>query len=81
MLAESKPEVQGHLPAGLLAVSKPRGSAMEGAARHDNPQSSVPLDVAVAEKGSPFYGNRQPFPRRKTWAGKNLAVLDAAIIY
>lgn len=39
---------------------------MAGAARHDNLQSSVPLDVAIAAKGSPFYENRQPIPRRKT---------------
>ncbi|BDO02036.1 hypothetical protein KAM644c_15940 [Klebsiella quasipneumoniae subsp. quasipneumoniae] len=30
-----------------------------------NPQSSVPLDVAVAEKGLAFYGNRSPFPGGK----------------
>lgn len=79
MLAESKPEVQGHLPAGLLAVGKSRWAAMAGTAQHDNPKSSVPLDVAVAEKGLPFYENRQPLPQRKTWTGESVVLLDAAI--
>lgn len=52
---------------------------MVGVARHYNPQSSVPVDVAVAEKGSPFYGNRQSIPRKKTWTGKRVAVFGAAI--
>jgi hypothetical protein len=52
---------------------------MAGTAQHDNPKSSVPLDVAVAEKGLPFYENRQPLPQRKTWTGESVVLLDAAI--
>ncbi|CNF46867.1 Uncharacterised protein [Yersinia enterocolitica] len=52
---------------------------MVGAAQHNNPQPSVPFNVAVAEKSSSFYGKRQPIPRRKTWTGKSVAVLGAAI--
>lgn len=52
---------------------------MAGASRHNNAQSSVPLNVTTVEKSSPFYGNRQPVPRGQTWAGKSLAVLGAAI--
>lgn len=52
---------------------------MADVARYDNPQSSVPLNVATAEKISPFYGNRQPVPRKKAWSGKSVAVLGAAI--
>jgi hypothetical protein len=48
-------------------------------ALQDNPKSSVPLDVAVAEKGLPFYENRQPLPQRKTWTGESVVLLDAAI--
>lgn len=33
----------------------------------------------LLKKGSPFYGNHQPVPRRKTWSDKSVAVLDAAI--
>jgi len=53
---------------------------MAGAAQHDNTQPPTPFNVAVAEKGSSFYGNRQPISRRKTWSGKSVAVLGAAIL-
>lgn len=36
---------------------------MAGAARHDNPQPPVRFNVAIAEIGSSFYGNRQSIPR------------------
>lgn len=36
-------------------------------------------NVAVAGQSSSFYENRQSIPRRKTWAGKSVAVLGAAI--
>lgn len=52
---------------------------MAGVARHDNAQPSMPFNVATAEKGTAFYGNRQPIPQRKTWPGKSGAVLGAAI--
>ena len=52
---------------------------MAGTARHNNPESSVPDNVATAEEGSPFYGNRQSIPRGETWAGKSVALLGAAI--
>jgi hypothetical protein len=76
---KAESQVQGNLPAGLLAVGESCGTAMAGTSRHDNAQSSVPFNVATVEKGSPFYGNRQPIPRRKTWSGKSVAVLGAAI--
>ncbi len=52
---------------------------MAGASRYNNPQSSVPDDVAVTEKSSQFYGERQSIPRRQAWSGKSVAVLGAAI--
>ena len=58
---------QPELPA--LIHSKRTGAVqtVTSAARHDNPEPPVPRHVATAEKGSPFYGNRQPVPRRKKW--------------
>jgi hypothetical protein len=70
VLTESKPEVQGHLSAGLFAMVESCGTAMAGAERYDNPQLSVLFDVTIAAKGSPFYGAPQPIPRNKTWSGK-----------
>lgn len=55
MLAEGKFEVQGHLLAGLLAMGESCGTAMAGASRHNNAQSSEPLNVATVEKSSLFY--------------------------
>lgn len=52
---------------------------MAGASRHDNPESPVPFNVAVADKGPLFYGNRQFISGRKAWPGKSVAVLDVAI--
>lgn len=37
---------------------------MAGASRYNHAEPSIPFDVAIAEKGPPFYGNRQPIPRR-----------------
>lgn len=61
-MAEGKPEVQSDLSTGLLAVGESRRAVMAGATRYDNPQSSMPFNVAIAEKGTAFYGNRQPIP-------------------
>ncbi len=55
------------------------GTVMAGTSRHNNAQSSVLLNVATVEKSPPFYGNRQPVPRRSTWDGKSIAVFGAAI--
>jgi len=33
----------------------------------------------LLKKGTVSYGNRQPISGRKTWAGKRVAVLGAAI--
>jgi len=51
---------------------------MARTSQHDNAKSSVPFNVAVAKKGSPFYGNCQPTPKGKIWLRKRVAVLGAA---
>ncbi len=59
-------KVQSHLSAGLLAMDESCGTAMAGTSRHNNAQSSVPLNVATAGKSSSFYRNHQPISRRQT---------------
>lgn len=63
--------------ANLLNSLKLMMDHVERLWRHDNPQSSVLFNVAVAEQCSPFYGNLQHIPLRKTWAGKSVAVLGS----
>ena len=54
-------------------------TAMSYILRHNNAQSSVPLNVSTVEKSSLLYGNRQPVLGRKAWSGEGVAALGTAI--
>lgn len=47
--------------------------------RHNNAQSSVPLNMSTVQKISLLYGNRQPILGRKAWSGEDVAALGTAI--
>lgn len=72
-------KVQPYLSTGLLTVGQSCRTVVAGSARNHHPESSVPHNVATVEKGSSLYGNNQPIPRRKTWAGESVAVLGSVI--